>query len=147
MATYIYDPDKNSIIFGSNRITGWADGEYITAEMETDTVSDVSGTDGDVVISKTSDRRCTVVIKTHQGSPVNAQLSQILSDVEQQGSAAGIRPFAIKDNSTAASAQKELVYGAESWIMGWPAMSRDRSAKSLEWRIRIAKCERFEPGA
>lgn len=147
MALRIYDPDQVVVEFAGIRLTGFADGEYVTAEMLTDGFQDVEGTDGETSRSKSNDKRCTVTVKLMHTSPSNALLSALhLLDLNAPNGA-GVGTCAISDNSTPASMGTPLVNGEKAWIVKAPDMSRDRTAKSLDWVIRIAECERFEGGA
>ena len=143
----IYDPDQVVVEFAGFRLQGFADGEYVTAEMLTDAFQDIEGTDGETSRSKSNDKRCTIVVKLMQTSPSNADLSNLLSQDQNAPNGAGVGTFAINDNSTPASAGTPLVSGQQAWIVKAPDNSMDRTAKSREWTIRIASCDRFEGGA
>ncbi len=147
MALKIYDPDRSVVEFAGVRLQGYADGEFITAEMKSDAFTSVVGTDGEVSRSKSNDTRCLVTVKLLHTSPSNAQLSGILNTDLNAPNGAGVGSFALTDNSTPISAGQPLVLGGQAWIVKAPDLSRDRTAKSLEWQIEIANCTRFEGGA
>jgi hypothetical protein len=147
MALKIYDPDQSVVYFAGIRLQGFADGEYITAEMKSDGFTSVVGTDGEVARSKSNDKRCLVTVKLLHTSSSNAQLSGVLNTDLNAPNGAGVGAFMLADNSTPTSAGTPLVVGAEAWIVKAPDLSRDRTTKSLEWQIEIAECTRFEGGA
>ena len=73
----VVDPAKMSISFAGRPITGWADGDYLDIDNDTDAFTDAVGTDGDVTRVRTNDDRATVTITLMQSSPVNDVLSAI----------------------------------------------------------------------
>lgn len=147
MALKIYDPDQAVVELAGIRIQGFADGEYVTAEMLTDTFQDVVGTDGEVTRSKSNDLRCTVTVKLMHTSSTNPALSALLLLDINAPNGAGVGPFSLVDNSTPQSAGTPLIIAEQAWITRPPNLSRDRTAKSLDWVIRCAKVTRFEGGA
>jgi hypothetical protein len=129
-----YDPDQVSVSLGGIPITGWADGEFVTIERESDAFSDVVGTDGEVTRSKTNDDRATIVFKLMQSSSSNILLSALYNLDKNTPAGAGVGPLMVRD------AQGTSLYVAEkAWISRAPSVSFDRTATSREWTIRCAK--------
>jgi len=108
--------------------------------MLSDAFNDVVGTDGEVARSKSNDRRGTVTIKLLQTSLSNAFLSGVHgTDLEAPGGA-GVAPFSMQD------LQGGTVVASEGCITKYPDNSMDRTVKSREWVIRLARIERLEGG-
>ena len=73
----IYDPDQVSLSLAGIPIDGYADGEFVRIERETDVFSDVAGSNGEVARSKTNDNRGTVTFILMQTSKTNDLLSAL----------------------------------------------------------------------
>lgn len=139
----VYNSDEVSIIVGPVIITsGFADGEFLTIEGEADDTEDVAGTDGEVAVSRTNDRRATAMIKLMQTADANDGLS-VLSNLARSAPAmvGGIVPFLVSDQNG-----RSLWTGENCWVQRPPDISLDRTAQSREWTIRIANLVRFDGG-
>jgi hypothetical protein len=133
---YTYDPDQVVVTIAGLPITGWADGEFIKIEPETDAFADVVGTSGEVTRSKSNDRRHTCSLKLMQSSPANDLLSALhTSDLNTPGGV-GIGPFLVKDGSG-----RSLHVGEKCWISKAPPIMYDRTPTEREWTIRIARLD------
>lgn len=138
----VFDADQVSLVVARNLIdSGWADGEFIRIEQETDDFSDVVGTDGEVTRSKTNDRRATITVILQQTSSGNAMLSAMSNTDRNQPNGAGVGELLIRDR------QGNTVYSAEHcWVKKPPNVSFDRTATAREWTLRVDKLERFDGG-
>lgn len=141
-ATKVYDADQIHIsIAGFPIDAGFADGEFLRIEQETDDFTDVVGTDGEVTRSKTNDRRATATILVMQTSVANQKLSALSNLDRLAPNGAGIAPFLVTD------ANGDTLYEAASaWVMRPPNASFDRTATTREWAIRLADLIRFDSG-
>ncbi len=135
------DPDSVVIYFGGNRLTGFADGEFITYEPMSPAFTDVVGTDGEVTRSKSLDTRVKVVVKLMQSSGSNLTLSTALNNDYNTPNGAGVTTFQMQDLSG-----NTIVSGPASWVASYPAGSYDRTPKSREWEIHIANASITEGG-
>lgn len=117
--------------------SGYADGEYLSIEPQTEDTTDKVGTDGSVVISVTNDQRATVKIKLMATSEGNARLTQLraLGRASQQGVAVGT--FLLRDRLTGV----QLAFAEHCWIQKPPTLSRAREVAEYEWTLRVAKME------
>ena len=99
-ATKVYDADQVKLTIGGFAIeSGFADGEFLRVEQESEDFTDIAGTDGEVTRSKTNDRRATITVLLMQTSSGNQQLSA-LSNIDREGpNGVGITPLLIKDNN------------------------------------------------
>lgn len=135
----VYNPDEVTIIVGPVLIrSGFADGEFLRVEGEADTVGDVVGTDGEVAISRSNDKRATVMILLMQTALANQGLSVLSNLAANSPNMAGaIVPFEANDNNGTA------IYAAENaWVRKPPDAGYDRTAQTREWPIRCASLVR-----
>lgn len=137
-----YEPDQITIVFAGIRMRGYADGEFVRVETQTEDFTSKAGTDGEVTRSKTNDRRGTVTIMLEQTSPANAELSALRAlDINTPGGA-GVGALLIRDRLNG----ETLYRAAEAWIQKLPDSSFDRESQSREWVIECAKLDAFIGG-
>jgi hypothetical protein len=142
MSMKVYDADQVSIIVGGILIdSGFADGEFLRIEQEGDDFTDLVGTDGQVVRSKSNDRRATATVLLSQTSEGNQALSALSNLDRSTPNGAGIVPFLVRDRQGASIYTSE-----ECWIMKPPDVSFDREATVREWTIRLANLVRNDAG-
>lgn len=142
MSFKTYDADQVSITIAGLLIdSGYADGEFLRIEQESDDFTDVVGTDGEVTRSKTRDKRATVTILLMQSSSGNALLSTLNNLDVNAPNGAGVGAFLVRDR------QGTSVYRAdECWVQKPPDVSFDREATSREWTLRVANLQRVDGG-
>lgn len=128
-----YDPGSVFVSLAGIPISGWADGEFITIENDSDDFEDVVGTDGEVTRSKSNDNRATVTIKLMQSSASNDLLSALRLLDKNSSNGAGVGPFMLRDGSG-----RSLEIAEKAWIAKGPNRSFDKTAGSREWKIRCA---------
>jgi hypothetical protein len=138
----IYDANEVTIIIAGIPIdSGFADGEFLRIEQDSDDFTDVVGTDGEVTRSKTNDRRATVTLILMQSATGNAVLSALNLLDKKVGSGAGVGPFLVRDK------QGTSLYSASKcWIAKPPTASFGREAGPREWKVRVADIERLDGG-
>lgn len=142
MTMRVYDANEVSVIIGAIEIdAGFADGEFLRIEQETDDFADEVGTDGEVTRSKTNDRRATATILLMQTSASNQALSALSTLDRITPNGAGVVPFLVRDRNGGS-----LYEGQHCWIQRPPDVSMDRSATTREWTVRIAHLERNDAG-
>lgn len=141
-ALKVYDADQVNIsVAGFPIDSGFADGEFLRIEQESDDFSDVAGTDGEVARSKSNDRRATITILLMQTSSANQALSALSNLDRLTPNGAGIAPFLVQDGNGA------TIYEAAScWVMKPPDVTFDREATTREWTLRVADLIRFDSG-
>ena len=139
----IYNPDELTIVLGPVLVSsGFADGEFLRVEGESDDVGDVAGTDGEVSISRTNDRRATVTIILMQTASANNGLAVLSNLARTSPNMVGaVHPFLGKDQNGNA-----LFTAENAWVMKPPDASYDRTAQPREWPIRCANLIRFDGG-
>lgn len=141
--TKVYNADEVTIVVGPVLITGgYADGEFLRVEQESDDTEDVVGTDGEVSVSRTNDRRATITILLMQTAASNQELS-VLSNLTRNapGGVGGFVPMLIKDRNGAT-----LYTSENSWVRRAPDASFDRTAQSREWQVRCSNLVRNDGG-
>lgn len=141
MSLRVYDPTEISVIFAGISLQGFADGEFVKIEQETDSFADVVGTDGEVSRSKTSDKRATVTISLMQTSTSNDLLSAIATLDQIAPGGAGVGVLYIRDRLGRA-----LFTSAEAWIAKVPDVSLDREPTKRDWKFRCAQLFRVDGG-
>lgn len=139
---HVYDSDQVRISIAAIPITGgFADGEFVRIERETEAFTDVVGTDGEVTRSKTNDNRATVTIVLMQTAAANALLSALHNVDKAVPGGAGVGPLLIEDGNGLT-----LHEAAECWIQSSADVSYDREATAREWPIRVANLIDFQGG-
>ncbi len=137
-----YDPALYTIAIAALPISkGYADGEFIKVERDTDAFTDVAGTDGGVARAKQHDKRATITLTLLQTSDSNALLSTLYALDTNGDNGAGVGPFLLKDRGGL------TVHAAEHcWIQKLPDVTLDKGVTARQWKIRVASLESFEGG-
>ncbi len=142
MSTSTYDPKLYSCVIAALPITdGYADGEFMKLERDTDNFTDMAGTGGDVARAKQHDKRATFTLTLLQTASANAVLSTLAVLDENTDGGAGIGPFLLKDRGGLT-----LHAGAECWIARMPDVQLDKNVTARVWKVRIASLTSFEGG-
>jgi hypothetical protein len=130
----VYSSSQVTISIAGVPITGgFADGEFLRIERETEAFSDVVGTDGEVTRNATKDDRATATILLMQSAESNATLSALHNNDKNTEGGAGVGRFLVEDlNGTT------IHEGAQCWVMAEPDDSYDREATAREWQVRVA---------
>jgi hypothetical protein len=139
----IYNADEVDIVVGAVLVnSGFADGEFLRVEQESNDTEDVVGTDGEVSVSRTNDQRATFTILLMQTSDANDGLSAYHAAARSApGMTGAIFPLLVKDKNGRA-----LYETANAWVQRAPDLSFDRTAQTREWTIRGAHFTRFDGG-
>jgi len=137
-----YYADEVTVAIGAILIEdGWADGEFLTIEMNEDAFNFVHSTDGMVTRGRNNNQSAVATVKLLQSSPSNAALAALYNLDLITANGAGIVPFLVKDGSG------DSIYEAEECcIQRPPNVSFDRSPTSREWQIYIPKLRRLDAG-
>ena len=131
-----YDANENTLSIAGLLIdSGFADGEFVSIEPQTEDYTDKVGTDGSVARSKTNDQRATIKIKLLATSEGNAKLTQLRNLALTGPNGADVGAFLLRDRTTGVI----LARAAETWVMKPPTLSRAREVAEYEWTLRAAK--------
>jgi len=138
-----YDPTLYSLVIAGIPIPakGYADGEFIRWERDSDSFTDVAGTDGEVTRAKQYDKRATITFTLMQSSEMNAVLSTLANLDESTDGGAGIGPFLLKDRGGLT-----VLAGKDCWIAKMPDGSLDKNPTARAWKVRVANLKSFEGG-
>lgn len=115
---------------------GYADGEFFTAEPESDTVGSVAGTDGEVHVSVLYDARWNVTIKLLQGGDANLVCSQLYNLKRRAHGAVGFFPCLFRHADTG-----EFLSATDACFSRPPTISQDRTATAREWKLLLTNAD------
>ncbi len=141
--TKVYNSDEITILLGPVLIDeGFADGEFLRIEQASEDAQSVVGTNGEVAVSRTNDRRATITILLLQTASANQGLSVLSNAFKLSPNSTGaIHPFLASDQNGASK------YAAKNaWVMKPPDVSYDRTAQTREWQIECANLLRNDGG-
>jgi hypothetical protein len=137
----VYSGDQVVIQIGDTLIeAGYADGEFLRIEQESDDWSDVVGTDGEVAISKSNDARATLTLLLLQTSRHNDELSAMRNNGLRTGRP-GVGPLFVRD-----LLGNSLHEAPVCWIQKPPDRSFDRTATTREWKLRVGQLKSTDGG-
>lgn len=123
--------------------TGFGEDEFVRIEQDSDDTEDVVGVDGEVVVSRTNDRRATVTIILMQTSIANDGLTTLSNFVRTApGMVGGVGPFIVKD-----LIGRALYTAQNSWVAKPPNVSFAKKATPREWKVRVANLVRNDGGS
>ena len=124
-----YDFKQVQCILGANILTGFADGDAISMEYESNLFNLTVGADGEATRSKTNNRSAKVTIKLLKTSTANDILNEFYqSDLLSNG---GVFPFMLKDSNGV-----ELHAAEKMWIEKEPSAPFGVDAPQREWTLR-----------
>jgi hypothetical protein len=127
------NPTRFTISLGGIFIArGFADGEFFSAEPESDSVGSVAGTDGEVAVSVLYDARWHVTLKLLQTSDENLKCSQLYNLKRRSHGSIGFFPFLARHADTG-----EFLTATDACFERAPSMPQDRTATAREWKILI----------
>lgn len=137
MSVKFYDPAKITISVCNRPITGgFATDEKVKVAFDGPHFDDDAGVDGEVVRSKTHDRRGTVTISLMQTSDANDILSGLLAADYLVPGGAGVGAFMLKDLEG-----RTIIKAAAAWVKGLPESAFAKKAGVRAWEIRLANVE------
>jgi len=138
MSLKTYNFKDVAVIFGTRALSGIAEGGVQITRL-TDSFTDQVGADGEVVRSRTNDKRGDAVVNLLQSSDSNDYLSE--SMVADENTGAGVKPLTIKDNSG-----RTLAFARQAWVVKPAASALGREAGERAWTIRCADLDIFVGG-
>lgn len=116
--TSTYDPTKLTVIVGGVIVSGFSDGDYITAKRDEDLYTKRVGADGHVARARNGNKSGTIEIKLLQGSPAVAEIAALVALDNFLFDGDVLIPISIVSPGTAA----ELVVSTQSWLKTAPEM-------------------------
>ena len=135
-----FDPGALITTIGAFPLTsGFAPGTFIKVSRMNDTFKSEAGAQGDVVRTRSRDRRGTVELTLLRTAQANDYLSGLAAADEQFGT--GIRPLTMKDlNGTT------VVFGAECWLKKVADVEESVDGSTRTWTFECAAIEIFVGG-
>lgn len=99
------------------------------------------GVDGEVVRTKSNDKRLQATVTVLQTSAGNALLQTLHALDTNSSNGAGVGPFMVKDRNGFT-----LYTGAQCWVAQPPDPDFGKEAGTRDWIIEVANCDGFEGG-
>lgn len=119
------------VVLAGIPIDGFKEGTFIEVEREEDTYKKKVGSLGDVTRTRSLNRSGKITFTTMAAAPVNARLTALADDDEDDGS--GVGAFSLKDRSTNSEARS-----TSTWIMKRPKMERAQESGDVQWVLEAA---------
>lgn len=129
-----YDPGRVVIVVNGVQIQGFADGTFVKVSRITPTFSDKAGAGGDVVRTKSRDKRGKIEITLLPSSPSNDYLSGLVATDENVDAGVGaVGPALVKElNGTTICA------GSKSWVTQPADVEYGADPVNRSWVIAVA---------
>ena len=137
----VYDASEITVSLGGVPLHGFADGAFCRIEEEGDAFTDQAGADGEVVRSKSNDRRATVTIILQQSSDSNDYLSALYAADRASPNGAGVGALIVRDRNG-----RSVYTSGQTWIRKGPTAEFGKEAGNREWVLRCAKLLPFAGG-
>lgn len=134
-----YDFKSVAVIVGGRIISGFAEGDAIGVERDTDAWTEQVGAEGEVTRSKSNNKMGKITLRLQQASESNDVLMGLYA--ADQLSNAGVFPVLIKDNSG-----RQLHAAEQAWIKKLPAAPLGQESAAREWIIVTDALEMFVGG-
>lgn len=129
-----YDPKKHPISFAGILLNkGLAPGTFLTIASETPGFSSQAGVDGEVVRSRSHDRRATATFSVLQTSEINKRLSDLYNADRDAVNGQGVGAFQVMD-----LAGETVGRGSKAYIAKDPDVELGGEATVREWTIEIS---------
>ena len=138
MASKTYDPNAYDVIVAGIRLSGFAEGTFVSISHDSPGFSDKVGVDGEVARVRKHDRRATVTISLMQTSESNDELSQIYNKDRDSQNGAGVFSFRMVDRSGTTVFEAD-----QAWIQSEPGATFSDEPESRDWEIRCANLRTF----
>jgi len=106
-----FDASEVVMSWGATKIDGLADGTFVEVVQENDSFTDVSGADGEVMRSKTNDRRFEITFTLMQSSDANGPLSEAHNVDIRTPNGDGIQPLRIYDKASGT-----VIFAEKAWL-------------------------------
>lgn len=124
-----FDLTRVFLYVSGTLITGFQDGDAITASREANDWDDVAGSDAAVQRFKTNDPRGTITIRLQGGEAANAVLNA-LAEIDALLGSSVFPVVAVDGNGTT------VVESAYTWVQKRPDWTVGRQASPIEWMLR-----------
>lgn len=137
-----YDPARVTLVVNGKQITGFADGTFIKITRMTPSFSSKAGAGGEVVRTRSRDKRGKIEITLLPSSPSNDDLSAAIATDEQiAGGVGAVGPFMLKElnGTTVATA-------GETWVTQPADLEFAADPTNRPWVLECADVKMFVGG-
>jgi len=121
-----FDPDLVSITVGGHIVSGYADGEFVTAERNSEAFTQQGGADGEQARFKSNDKSGKITITLLQTSLSNGIFQGFATADETSN--AGKVPILIKDGNGT-----EQAAAPQAWVEKVPAKGFSKENTDRQW--------------
>ena len=136
-----YDPTQVTVIIGGVIVTGFSDGDSISAKRDEDMYFTRVGTDGGVARARNANKSGEISIKLLQTSEVNDLLSVLLATDDLVNDGRIVVPVAVVDGSG-----RSLIAATSAWIKTIPEAIFGKEVSEREWIFSCADLSIFHGG-
>lgn len=127
-----YSAEQVIVTVGGVIVSGFADGDFITAKYDEDRYGMMTGADGEVGRTKTASRTGTIEIMLAHTSLANTELSALFN-LSLIGGIDGPIPVGVADLSG-----RGLVTASKCWIKTAPDWTRGKDIVENTWTLQAA---------
>lgn len=134
-----YDPRQVNVVWKGILLTGFADGSFVTVELNADAFTTTVGAYGDVVRTRSHNRTAKITIRLQAESPANDLLSiEAVDDMRGTG-APGPVMVSYTNGTTIASAPN-------AWVTKMPSLDFAAESGQREWVLECDTLDIFVGG-
>lgn len=124
-----YSADKVTVTVGGVIVSGFADGDFVSAEYDEDRVFPKSGADGEFGIATNPSRMGKIAITVSATSAANDELSA-LANLANFGSFSAPIPILIADLSG-----RTVITATKCWLQKAPTVALGKEIGDREWQF------------
>lgn len=135
-----YSADKVIITVGTTILSGFADGDFVTASYAEDRAMPKSGADGGVGVSRNASRLGTIVVTLSATSAANDSLSKQFNMDAITGNTVVV-PIGVADLSG-----RTLIAAGNCWLQVSPEATFGKEIGDREWTFGAADLVMFMGG-
>lgn len=136
-----WDPKTVIVVFGEDRIDGFASGTFVRGERAEDAFSTSIGPDGKGTRVVNNNKSGTLTLTLRQGSAGNATLSAIAEGAEVDNSGTDIKQLLVKT-----TVGESRFFAKEAWIKKMPVQEYAADETNREWVFESLKVDMHEGG-
>lgn len=136
---YTYSPEEYSVVVGGFRMSGFADGTFVSVAADEQRYNKHVGADGKVSRARTANRAGSITITLAQTSPSNDILSAFM--LADETADAGVVPIFIKD-----AKGTTLHFAASAWVQRVPNDDRGKTISDTVWVLDCGAIQTFLGG-
>lgn len=136
-----YDPSQVIVTVGAVILSGFSDGDYVTARRSEDVYFTRVGADGGVARARNSNKMGEFEFKLLQTSAVNDLLSALIAVDDLVNDGKAIFPIGVVDGSG-----RSLATASKCWVKSIPEMTMSKEVGERIWVFSAADLRLFHGG-